>query len=103
MTAYRDKRDGVATICYIKNRGANFGRFLKMAALEAKPLAFFIGRVYRWVFPARQFLLKRLEVDEFQSFRLRHPNWIALRVFVEQAERSCGCAIAIQGASNFAR
>jgi len=65
-----------------------------LAALQAMPFAFFIGSVDRWVLPASQLLLKCLEVDKFQTLGLRHPDWVALRVFVEQAERSCGCEIA---------
>jgi hypothetical protein len=77
------------------------GLLFQMAALQAYPLTVFVGGVNRRVFPACRFLLKRLEVDKLQSVGLRHPDWIALRVFVEQAERSCRCEIASHGHLQF--
>ena len=73
---------------------ASFGLLFQMAALQAYPLTVFVGGVNGRVFPACRFLLKCLEVDKLQSIGLRHPDWIALRVLIEQAERSCSCEIA---------
>jgi hypothetical protein len=61
----------------------------QMAFWQANPLAFFISGIEGSAFPARQFLLKCLEMDELQAVRLRRPDRVALRVFVEQAERFC--------------
>jgi hypothetical protein len=77
------------------------GVLFQMAALQAYPLTVFVAGVNGCVLPACRFLLKRLEVDKLQSVRLRHPDWIALRVLVEQAERSCGCEIASHGHLQF--
>jgi hypothetical protein len=70
------------------------GLLFQMAAKQAYPLTVFVGGVNGRVFPACRFLLKRLKVDKLQSLGLRHPDWIALRVFVEQTERSYRCEIA---------
>jgi hypothetical protein len=61
----------------------------QMAFRKANPLAFLISGIEGNAFPTRQFLLKRLEMDEPQAVRLRRPDRIALRVFVEQTERFC--------------
>ena len=66
----------------------------QIAALQALPLTFFVDGVNGCVFAACQFPLKRREVDKLQSIRLRDPDGVALRIFVEQAERSCGCEFA---------
>src|SRR5579864_5678422 len=63
----------------------------QMAASQTEALTFFIRGVNGDVFPACQFLLKCREVHELQPARLGHPDGVALRVFVEQAKRSCGC------------
>jgi hypothetical protein len=68
---------------------ANYKPQSQMAALQAKPLTAFISCAIGCVFPAGQFLLKCLEVDELKPIGLRHPDWVALRVFVEQTECSC--------------
>jgi hypothetical protein len=73
----------------------------QMADLQAYPLTVFIGGVNGRVFSPRRFLLKCLEMDQPQSIGLRHPDGIALRVFVEQAERSCSCEIAGHGRLQF--
>jgi hypothetical protein len=80
---------------------AKSGLLFQMTALQAYSLTVFVGGVNGPVFPACQFLLKRLEVDKLQSVGLRHPDWIALRVFVEQAERSCSCKIVTHGHLQF--
>jgi hypothetical protein len=80
---------------------AKSGLLFQMTAVQACPLTVFVAGVNGRVFPACRFLLKRLEVDKLQSVGLRHPDWIALRVLVEQAERSCGCEIASHGHLQF--
>jgi hypothetical protein len=64
-----------------------------MAALQALPFAVFVARVNGRVFPASPFFLKRRKMDQLQSIRARHPDRVALRVFVEQADRFCRCEI----------
>lgn len=64
-----------------------------MIAVQTDPFAFFIGGINGDVFPAREFFLERREVNQLQAIRLRCPDRVALRVFVEQAKRFCWCEI----------
>jgi hypothetical protein len=80
---------------------ASFGHLFQMAALQTYSLTVFVGGVNGRVFPACRFLLKRLEVDKLQSVGLRHPDWVALSVLVEQAERSRWCEIVTHGDLQF--
>jgi hypothetical protein len=72
-----------------------------MATFQANPFAFLVGGIGRDMLSTRPFLLKGLEMNQFQAIWLRQPDRITLRILVEHTESSCCCGIAGHGRLQF--